>query len=494
MALLSTLGEPPLEESPREACGVVGVVAQGGSVDVARACYFALYSLQHRGQESAGIAAGDGRSASLHRGMGRVAQVFTEETLAGLKGHMAVGHNRYSTTGGSQLRNAQPFLLDTLDGPLAVAHNGNLVNADRLRDRLLRRGVGLSSTSDTEVIAQMLAAPSTERRGPDWEGRLRALMDVAEGAYCLVVMTREGLYAARDPLGFRPLCYGRLRDTDGRPAGWMVASESCALATAGAEFEGEVAPGEILRLDARGCTLLPPAASREPALCTFEYIYFARPDNIFGGRSVHAARMRLGRALARECPVDADVVFAVPDSATPAAMGFAQESGIELTEGLIKNRYSGRTFIEPSPRLRNDAVRLKYTCLPVNVSGKRVCVIDDSIVRGTTMAALIRLIREVGGAREVHIRVASAPIAHPCFMGVDLSTHGELIAHRLSTGEIRAEVGADSLEYLSREGMIAAVGGPRLCTGCFSGDYPLDVSVAPGVKLRFEGRTPGEGA
>jgi amidophosphoribosyltransferase len=484
-------------DRPGEECGVAGVFSMRDSdIDVARTIFFALYAVQHRGQESAGIATSDGTGATIHRGMGLVSQVFNEDNLGPLTGHVGLGHNRYSTTGHSNLRNIQPFLIETLHGPLAVAHNGNLTNAWMLRRDLLRRGVGLSSSSDSEVLTQMLAMPhegTNEAHSADWEGRLKDFMKKAQGAYSLAVMTPDALYAARDPNGLRPLCFGELLDDDGAVVGWLVASESPALQTVGARFVREVAPGEIIRFDKDGVHSSVASDLPRKSFCIFEYVYFARPDAIMEGQTAHAVRQRMGRILAGESPADADVVIGVPDSSLPAAIGFADALGLPYTEGLIKNRYIGRTFIQPSERLRRQRVKLKYNVLRENLEGKRVVVVDDSIVRGTTMGPLVKLIREGGGASEVHVRVSSPPVAHPCFMGVDLAEPRDLIAHRMTVDEIRDHVGADSLAYLSQPGLLRAVaeGNPPEghCDACFSGRYPIDVSHAiessADVKLQF---------
>ncbi len=460
---------------PREACGVFGVYAPG--TNVARLAFFALYALQHRGQESAGIATSDGRRAYLHKGSGLVSHVFNEDDLQTLQGHMAIGHNRYSTTGSSRLRNAQPYLIETALGPLGIAHNGNLTNAAELRRDLLRGGVGLISSSDTEVITQMLSGAP----GDSWGERLGAFMAAAEGAYSLTVLTREAVYAVRDPWGFRPLCLGRLGDE-----GWVVASESSALATIGAEFIRQVRPGEIVRLAEDGVTAWQGVEQApHPALCIFEYIYFARPDSLLEGRSVHQVRRRLGERLASEHPVDADMVIGVPDSATAHAIGYAHEAGIPFGEMLIKNRYIGRTFIQPDERLRRRGVALKFNPLPdLRGRGKRVIMVDDSIVRGTTSGAIVRLLREAGAA-EVHVRVASPPIRHPCFMGVDMSTYGELIAAQMEIDEISRHVGADSLGYLSPEGLldVVEIDGGGYCRACFTGEYPLATMTEMGKDM-----------
>jgi len=462
-------------------CGVVGVFAPGR--EVARLAFFGLYALQHRGQESAGIATSDGRIAHIYKGMGLVSQVFNEDNLRPLKGHIAIGQNRYSTTGSSNLRNAQPYLIETIYGPLGVSHNGNLTNALDLRKKLLERGVGLSSTSDSEIITQMLSAPadayttSNQQNGKEtdrWVARIRSFMQIAQGAYSLTILTRHAIYAVRDPLGLRPLCIGRLDS-----GGHIVASESCALHTIGATYVRDVEPGEIVRLDGSGMTTFDGAKQEKRALCIFEYVYFARPDSHFEGQVVHQVRQHMGRVLAKEAPVEADIVVGVPDSATPHAIGYSLESGIPYDEGLTKNRYIGRTFIQPDDQLRQVGISIKYNPLTSNLKGKRVVLIDDSIVRGNTAGPLIQIIRD-GGATEVHVRVASPPIRHPCFMGVDMATHKQLIAHKLDTEGIRQRIGADSLAYLSTDGLDLAVAeatgkNSGHCNACFSGQYPLDI-------------------
>ncbi|MFN2135214.1 MAG: amidophosphoribosyltransferase [Candidatus Promineifilaceae bacterium] len=468
------------EEKMHDECGVVGLYVPGRNA--ARLTFFGLYALQHRGQESAGIATSDGQSAYVQKRMGLVSQIFDEQNLGPLEGHLAIGQTRYSTTGSSHLRNAQPYLIETIYGPLGVAHNGNLTNAYHLRRQLLQRGVGLSSTSDSEVITQMLAAPADVWAQPPqngeledrWVARLRGFMEVAEGAYSLAILTRDAVYAVRDPLGLRPLCLGSFED-----GGYVVASETCALGTIGADFVREVAPGEIVRMDDRGLTSYRTGLAGQPALCIFEYVYFARPDSSMEGQVIHQVRQQLGRRLAVEAPANADVVIGVPDSATPAAIGYSAASGIPFTEGLTKNRYIGRTFIEPDDQLRKEGVRIKYNTLDANLRGKRVVLIDDSIVRGNTAGPLVQLVRD-GGASEVHVRVSSPPVRYPCFMGIDMATKKELIAHRLDVEQIRQRIGADSLSYLSLEGMEAAVREAITqktghCTACFSGDYPIEI-------------------
>lgn len=461
---------PSVEETrahdrPAHECGIFGIISP--DADVARLTFFGLYALQHRGQESAGIAVSDGRRLKVHKEMGLVAQVFDEAKLRPLSGYIAIGHTRYSTTGSSKIENAQPFLIESVLGPLAVGHNGNLTNAAELRQELLRRGVGLTSTSDTEVITQMLAGV----QGQTWEDKLQDFMRRAEGAYCLVVLTRQALFAMRDPWGLHPLCLGRLGDN-----GWVVASESCAFATIGATLLREIEPGEIIAITEEGPRVIARMPAPHQARCLFEYIYFARPDSTLQGRMLHATRVAQGRELAREAPADADIVIPVPDSATPAAIGYAQASGIPYSEGLIKNRYIGRTFIQPDDTLRKVGIALKFNPLNDNLAGQRVVLVDDSIVRGNTSGPIVRLLRDAG-AREVHVRVSSPPIRHPCFLGVDMATYPELIAHRMSIDEIRDHLGADSLAYLSLEGLIRATGqrSKGFCTGCFTGTYPVEV-------------------
>lgn len=473
------------DDHPHDECGIFGIYAPGR--DVARLTFFGLYALQHRGQESAGIATSDGRAAYMHKDMGLVSQVFNEDNLRPLIGHCAIGHNRYSTTGSSHLRNAQPYLIETIYGPLGVAHNGNLTNALELRHKLLSRGVGLSSTTDSEVATQILASPPDVWTDEthymngyhvgEWEQRIRAFTQVAEGAYSLVILTRDAVYAVRDPHGLRPLCLGELE------GGWVVASESSALSTIGATYVREVEPGEIVRLDDRGAVSIQGREPEAPALCSFEYVYFARPDSLMEGKTVHTVRQRMGRELALESPADADVVVPVPDSATPAAIGYSLESGLPFSEGLIKNRYIGRTFIQPDDHLRQVGVQLKYNPLIANLAGKRVVLVDDSIVRGNTAGPLVQLIRDAG-ATEVHLRVSSPPVRHPCFMGVDMATYSQLIAHKLQIDEICRRIGADSLAYLSLSGMLTAIRETTgidsthehgHCTACFSGEYPIRV-------------------
>jgi amidophosphoribosyltransferase len=464
-----------LNDSPKEECGVLGIYAP--NEDVARMAFFGLYALQHRGQEAAGLAVSDGHVLRLHKEVGLVSQVFNPHTLAKMEGDYAIGHTRYSTSGSSAARNAQPFLIDTQYGPMALAHNGNLTNAAALREGLMRQGVGLSSTSDTEVMTMMLAGA----KGDSWFERLKDAMQYWVGAYSLVLLTRNHVFAVRDPWGFRPLSVGRLPS-----GGHVAASESGALRTLGCDSIREVKPGEIVALSDNALRVNQAMKIANPtAFCTFEHIYFSRPDSFWDGRSVHQVRHRLGQQLAKEAPADADVVIPIPDSSIPAAIGYAAASGIPYNDGFIKNRYIGRTFIEPTDSLRKQGVALKYNVINENVLDKRVVMVDDSIVRGHTTGPLIQLLK-AAGAKEVHVRITCPPISHPCFMGVDMGTYEELIAHRLSVAQICAHVGADSLDYLSLEGMMTAIGrNEGYCNACFTGKYPLEIQ--PGnTKTGFE--------
>jgi len=464
-----------IDDVPHEECGIIGVYAP--NEDVARMAFFGLYALQHRGQEAAGIAVSDGASMRVHKDVGLVSQVFNEGNLAPLSGHYAIGHTRYSTTGSSSKRNAQPFVIETQYGPLAVAHNGNLVNAAELRGDLLKRGVGLSSSSDSEVITMMLAGAE----GDTWDDRIRNTMPRWRGAYALVVLTHDSVFAVRDPWGFRPLSVGRL-PSDGH----VAASETGALRTLGCVAIREVKPGEIITLSNTALRVrqaLPPAP--QLARCTFEHIYFSRPDSFWDRRNVHEVRQRLGEELAREAPVDADVVIPVPDSSIPAAIGYARAAGLPYNDGFIKNRYIGRTFIQPTDSLRQQGIALKFLAIGENLRNKRVVMIDDSIVRGHTSGPLVRLLREAG-ALEVHLRITCPPIAHPCFMGVDMGTYDELIAHRLTVDEICDHIDCDSLYFLSLDGMMRAIGRrDGYCNACFTGVYPIELDAVQ-TKTGFE--------
>jgi len=478
------------EDHPHEECGVIGIFAP--NEDVARMAFFGLYALQHRGQEAAGIAVADGQTMSAHKGIGLVAQVFTPNAMTELKGHYAIGHTRYSTTGSSSLRNAQPFMIETIHGPLALAHNGNLINSAELRNELMGLGVGFSSSSDTEVMTMMLA----RNGGATWEERIKHAMKNWVGAYSLVILTRDCVYAVRDPWGFRPLCIGLLPS-----GGHAVASETGALQTLGCEAIRDVKPGEVVSLSNSALKVMQAVSPVEPsAMCVFEHIYFARPDQTWDGINVHHVRQRLGEELAREVinglshsHTDgneqesrfADVVIPVPDSSVPAAIGFSHVSGIPYNDGFIKNRYVGRTFIEPTDSLRKRGVALKFNVINENVRDQRVMMVDDSIVRGNTTGPLIRLLRNAG-AKEVHVAITCPPIAHPCFMGVDMGRHADLIAHKRTVDEIREYVGADSLYYLSVDGMMRALKRTDgFCQACFTGRYPIPVDLS-NAKTGFE--------
>ncbi|MCX6004986.1 MAG: amidophosphoribosyltransferase [Chloroflexi bacterium] len=448
-----------------ESCGIFGIYAPG--VDVARITFFALYALQHRGQESAGIATAEEDRIYIHTDMGLVSHAFNEEELALLKGNIAIGHNRYSTTGSSVICNAQPVLVGTMDIRLALGHNGNITNSSSLRVELEEKGYDFNSSTDSEVIANLiLSSPEKEI-----EGKIKYAMRRLQGAYSLVILVNDKLYGVRDPMGVRPLCVGSL---DG---GWVLASETCALDHIGAEYIREIEPGEIVTIDGNGVRSTRIESERK-ALCIFEYIYFARPDSLLNGRLIYTTREKMGAILLREHPVDADMVMGIPDSATAAGIGYARASGIPYHEGLIKNRYVGRTFIEPDQRLRELGVRLKFNPLTQEISGKRLVVVDDSIVRGTTTPRVINMLRKAG-AREVHMRICAPPIRYPCFFGVDMATRWELIAAQKSVAEIKDAIGADSLGYISMDGLIEAVGQPSdiFCVACFTGNYPMPVQL-----------------
>lgn len=461
-------------DKPHEECGVFGVFAPGE--DVARLTFFGLYALQHRGQESAGIATADGQCIAIRTGLGLVSQAFDETDLQLLPGHIAIGHTRYSTSGSNSVCNAGPMVVESDIGSLAIAHNGNLTNALALRIDLERSGEVFVSTTDSEIVARVIArAP-----GRTIVDRIRNAMPRMVGAYSLTILARDRLYAVRDPLGVRPLCLGRI----GR--NWVVASESCALMTIGAAFEREVEPGEIIEIDDIGARSHGVGEPDHLALCLFELIYFARPDSEIQGRRLHLLRQRMGAQLAIESPVDADVVIGLPDSATPAAIGYARQSGIPYQEALIKNRYIGRTFIQPDQRLREIGVSLKFNVLPEVVEGKRVILVDDTIVRGTTSRPIVQLIRAAGAA-EVHMRVHAPPMMWPCYLGVDLAKRDELIAARMTVPEIGKHIGAESIGYLSLDGLFEAIGSGRqgFCTGCLTGNYPVPTHAEVG-KLALE--------
>jgi amidophosphoribosyltransferase len=466
-------------EQPRDACGVFGVWAPGE--EVAKLAYFGLYALQHRGQESAGIAVSDGIRIVVYKDMGLVPQVFDESVLNTLRGHIAVGHCRYSTSGSSVWDNAQPTFRATPSASLALGHNGNLINTLELAalvDPAAGAG-GSRATTDTDVLTALFAgavadplAPADGQGGASIEESALAALPLVRGAYSLVFMDERTLYAARDPQGFRPLVLGRLT------RGWVVASETAALDIVGATLVREVEPGELIAIDEAGVRSrrFAPTDARG---CLFEYVYLARPDTTIAGRGVQATRVEVGRRLAAEYPVPADLVIPVPESGTPAAIGYAEASGIPYAQGLVKNSYVGRTFIQPSQTIRQLGIRLKLNPLKDVIAGQRVVVVDDSIVRGNTQRAIVAMLRE-SGAAEVHVRIASPPVTWPCFYGIDFATRAELIAGRLSAEEIRASLGADSLGYVSLAGLTAATTLPagRLCRACFDGNYPIPVAAA----------------
>ena len=456
------------EYLPQDECGVFGVWAPGE--EVAKLTFYGLYALQHRGQESAGIATSDGERIFVYKDMGLVSQVFTESDLATLTGNLAIGHCRYSTTGSSTWNNAQPTLRATSHGTLALAHNGNLTNTGDLAEKLSKiigtnSDDGLSATTDTEIMTALIAAQD----GKNFESSALEVLPQLKGAFSLVFMDEHTLYAARDLHGVRPLVIGKLEH------GWVVASESAALDIVGASFVREVEPGEFIAIDQNGLRSHH-WARPEPKGCIFEYVYLARPDTSISGRNVHATRVAVGAQLAKEHPASADLVIPVPESGTPAAIGYAKASGIPYGMGLVKNSYVGRTFIQPSQTIRQLGIRLKLNPLREIIEGKRIVVVDDSIVRGNTQRALVRMLREAG-ALEIHVRISSPPVKWPCYYGIDFASRAELIAAGLETEEIRRSIGADSLGYVSMEGLIAAttITEDKLCTACFSGKYPIQI-------------------
>ncbi|WP_278264735.1 amidophosphoribosyltransferase [Nocardia sp. AG03] len=497
----STLPDEP-ENEPREECGVFGVWAP--DEDVAKLTYYGLYALQHRGQEAAGIAVSDGSQILVFKDLGLVSQVFDEQTLGAMPGHIAVGHCRYSTTGGVTWENAQPIFRTTAVGSgLALGHNGNLVNTAELAGRARELGlIGAGvingrpqmtgATSDSDIVTALLAHAAADS---SIEQAAMELLPQLRGAFCLTFMDEHTLYAARDPHGVRPLVLGRL------DRGWVVASETAALDIVGAAFVREIEPGELLAIDADGVRSMRFAAP-EPKGCVFEFVYLARPDTTISGRSVHSTRVEIGRKLAKEHPIEADLVIPVPESGTPAAVGYAQGSGISYGQGLMKNAYVGRTFIQPSQTIRQLGIRLKLNPLREVIRGKRLIVVDDSIVRGNTQRALIRMLREAG-ALEIHVRIASPPVKWPCFYGIDFASRAELIANGTGSDDsyadmvenVRRSIGADSLGYISTEGMIAATEQPasRLCTACFTGDYPIPLPQEAAIgKNVLEGMLSGK--
>ncbi|XP_076042652.1 phosphoribosylamidotransferase 2 [Oratosquilla oratoria] len=518
------------EDVPRDACGVFGCVLTEDAAKnknlVSHVIYLGLVALQHRGQESAGMVMSEGGSTkefTYHKGQGLVASIFNDAALNKLQGALGVGHTRYSTAGGRDPKNTQPFMVHTRHGPLAVAHNGELINANALRSTVLDRGVGLSTYSDSELITQMLSLtpPKGEASGPDWPARIRHLMEASPTAYSLVLMNQNKIFGVRDPFGNRPLCIGKLMpvgeassspsdNSPSKPLGWVISSESCAFQSIGAHLLREVHPGEIVELSSSGVRsldqvgrpktrpiveshpeeehmfhqVMPVRAATLPAFCIFEYVYFSRPDSIYEGQQVYTVRMRCGRQLALETAVDADIISTVPESATPAALGYSMETGLPYVEVLCKNRYVGRSFIQPDQRSRQLSVAKKFGAISDNLAGQRVVIVDDSIVRGTTVGPIIRLLKDAG-AKEVHIRVASPPIRHPCYMGINIPTRKELIANHLTPEQLGQRVGADSLRYLSIEGLVKAVTSGISekrpaedvghCTACLSGEYPVQL-------------------
>jgi amidophosphoribosyltransferase len=461
-------------EGPREACGLFGVWAPGE--DVARLTFFGLFALQHRGQESAGMAVSDGHRILVYRELGLVSQVFDEGTLSTLQGDLCIGHTRYSTTGSTTWDNAQPSFKTKGSRGLALGHNGNLVNTAELALQVGPRG---RATTDSDLVATLLARHLDD----GLERAASTVFPMLAGAFSFVLMNEQTVFAARDPHGIRPLAIGRL------PGGYCVASETCALDVVGATYVREVEPGELVSLDERGIRSIRFADAPRSALCLFEFVYLSRPDSRLYGRSVHSVRREMGRRLGRQSPVDADLVIPVPDTGHSAAQGFAEETGIPYGEGLVKNRYIGRTFIEPTPALRSRGVKLKLNPLPEAIHGKRLVVVDDSIVRGTTTRQILGLLREAGAA-EVHLRIVSPPIRWPCFYGIDMSTRGELIAAGSEVDEIRRFVGADSLTYLFLDELIAATGASAasFCRACFDGDYPVPVEAGAAPKFVLESR------
>jgi amidophosphoribosyltransferase len=465
----------PGEKGPQDACGVFGVWAPGE--EVAKLTYFGLYALQHRGQESAGIAVSNGSQILVFKDMGLVSQVFDEASLGSLLGHIAVGHARYSTTGASVWENAQPTFRATANGSIALGHNGNLVNTAELAEMvadLIPQGNGRSTrvaaTNDTDLVTALLACQVDEDGKPlTVEQAATRVLPKVKGAFSLVFMDEHTLYAARDPQGIRPLVLGRLE------RGWVVASESAALDICGASFVREIEPGELIAIDENGLRTSR-FAEAAPKGCVFEYVYLARPDTDIAGRNVYLSRVEMGRRLAKEAPVDADLVIPTPESGTPAAVGYAEASGIPYGSGLVKNSYVGRTFIQPSQTIRQLGIRLKLNPLKEVIRGKRLVVVDDSIVRGNTQRALVRMLREAG-ALEVHIRISSPPVKWPCFFGIDFATRAELIANGMTIDEIGKSLGADSLAYISIDAMVEAttIAKPNLCRACFDGEYPMEL-------------------
>jgi len=461
------------EDKLKEECGVFGIYAP--DQEVARLTYYGLYALQHRGQESAGIAVSDGRSISLHKGMGLVSEVFSDSIVDRLQGKMAIGHVRYSTTGSSLVANAQPLVVHYQKGMMALAHNGNLTNALELREELGKNGAVFQTTIDSEVIINLITRYCRDSLE---DALVKTMMDL-HGAYALVILAEDKLFGLRDAHGVRPLCIGRIGDR------YCLASESCALDTIGAEFIRDVEPGEIVVIDEDGLHSRQALNKTARSSCAFEYIYFARPDSTIDQLNVSASRRQMGIELARECPIEADIVIAVPDSGTASALGYATALGIPFGEGLIKNRYVGRTFIQPTQAMREVGVRLKLNANTSVLKDKRVVMIDDSIVRGTTSCKLVDMVKKAG-AKEVHFLISSPPVAYPCYYGIDTAEREKLIANQLDVEGIRQYIGADSLHYISEEALLRALGTDNVCLACFNGRYPIPVSNLNRGKNDFE--------
>jgi len=457
-----------IEDKFKDECGVFGIFLNNpiSDTDAARITYYGLYALQHRGQESAGIAVSSGHNINLYKGSGLVSEVIKPRALEDLRGHIAIGHVRYSTTGESGLVNAQPLVFHYLNGMVALAQNGNLVNTVELKKRLATYGSVFQTTTDTEIIANLLARYSQDKME---DALAKCLIDM-KGAFALLIMTEDRLVGVRDQMGIRPMCIGNFKGN------YVLASESAALDTIGADFVRDVNPGEIVVIDSKGMRSHQVINSPRSAHCIFEYIYFARPDSTIDGINVYQARRCIGRKLAQECGIDADLVISVPDSGTSAALGYAEEAGLPFEEGLMKNRYIGRTFIQPTQEMRELGVRLKLNAIQEVVKGKRIIMVDDSIVRGTTSKKIVQMLRDAG-AKEVHMAVASPPTKYPCYYGIDTSRREELIANNMEIDEIRDFIGADSLHYISREGMRDALqkSYPFFCDACFSGNYPVPI-------------------
>lgn len=452
----------------KEECGIFGVYDKAGNIDVARMTYYALYALQHRGQESAGIAVNDKGVILHHKDMGLVPEVFNDVVLDHLKGRIAIGHVRYSTTGASMRENAQPMVVKYKIGQLALAHNGNLVNAAEIRNSMEESGAIFQSTNDTEVIANLISRYRVASE--NIEETLVKVMGDIKGSYAVVIVTPKRLIGMRDPLGIRPLCIGKYEDS------YVLASESCALDAVGAEFIRDVNPGEIVLIGDDGLKSVQTEVSGESRLCIFEFVYFARPDSVIDGASVLQARIEAGKRLAIEHPVEADVVIGAPDGGLNAALGFSRQSGIPYGQGLLKNRYVGRTFIQPEQGQRETGVRIKFNAMKAEVAGKRVVMVDDSIVRGTTTRRIVQMLKDAG-AKEVHMRVSSPPYKFPCYFGIDISSSKQLVASKHTIEEIRKMIGADSLGYLSLEGLVSIPWGAKcgFCTACFNSMYPMEV-------------------